>query len=348
MGLAKVGINIGKEIIAWTKTSTKSLLATRPVKVNIQDLKYAPILEKDVVQIDKIKVIKDKLTKVLSSEYCEMPDFMARIQKDAKEEEKLKILSKMFEDSKFFSRVSTCEEMYGKNFEFAEMMSKLSKETSQTITKGKPLEDVLKQISNGYYKTRPGSGVYRGSNNPPNTIGTFGRLDSWTTRYGDDCWGAYKEYIERLDKQLGNRITPYKKFTLTRNPSSPAESGWGAFNQLMVHPYPDEVAKNMEIISKRYKVYQKLVNEYKLSGNLSLEQKKQADDIISELYYLMANTTPFERGSNGISDVLMRSQYSALGMSKPHVRKGIGLDLEAFCMNLDEYKLKWNSFFDII
>lgn len=238
--------------------------------------------------------------------------------------------------------------MYGKNFEFAEMMSKLSNETSQIITKGKPLEDVLKHISNNYYKARPWSGVYRGSNKPPLTIGTSERLDVYATRYGDDCWGAYKEYIERLDKQLGNRISPYKKFTITRNPSSQAETGWGWATQLMIHPYHDEVAKNMEIISKRYKVYQKLVNEYKISGNLLLEQKKQADDIISELYYLMANTTPFERGSNGISDVLMRSQYSALGMSKPHVRKGVGLDLEAFCMNLDEYKLKWNSFFDII
>ena len=30
----------------------------------------------------------------------------------------------------------------------------------------------------------------------------------------------------------------------------------------------------------------------------------------------------------------------------PHIKKGVGLDLEAFCMNLDEYKLKWNSFFE--
>ena len=49
MGLEKVGINIGKEIIAWARTG-KSLLATKPVKVNIQGLKYAPQLEKDTFQ----------------------------------------------------------------------------------------------------------------------------------------------------------------------------------------------------------------------------------------------------------------------------------------------------------
>ena len=42
MGLEKVGTTIGKEIIAWTRTSGKSLLATKPAKVNIQGLKYAP------------------------------------------------------------------------------------------------------------------------------------------------------------------------------------------------------------------------------------------------------------------------------------------------------------------
>lgn len=48
MALDKVGTTIGKEIIAWTRTSGESILATRPVKVNITELKFAPKLEKDV------------------------------------------------------------------------------------------------------------------------------------------------------------------------------------------------------------------------------------------------------------------------------------------------------------
>lgn len=42
MGIEKIGASIAKEIIAWTRTSGKSLLATRPVKVNTKGLKYAP------------------------------------------------------------------------------------------------------------------------------------------------------------------------------------------------------------------------------------------------------------------------------------------------------------------
>ena len=51
MGIGKIGASIGKKIIAWTRTSGKSLLETRPVKVNIKGLKYATALKNDTVQI---------------------------------------------------------------------------------------------------------------------------------------------------------------------------------------------------------------------------------------------------------------------------------------------------------
>ena len=51
MGL---GTTIGKEIIAWTRTSgSKSLLATRPVKINTCGLKLAP-LKTDTIHISRI------------------------------------------------------------------------------------------------------------------------------------------------------------------------------------------------------------------------------------------------------------------------------------------------------
>lgn len=53
MTLGKIGTTLGKEIIAWTKTSGRSLLATRPVKVNTAGLRLSPQLEGDVVQINK-------------------------------------------------------------------------------------------------------------------------------------------------------------------------------------------------------------------------------------------------------------------------------------------------------
>ena len=51
--MEKVGATIGKEIIAWTRTSGKSFLATKPVKINTYGLRFVPKLQDDVFQISK-------------------------------------------------------------------------------------------------------------------------------------------------------------------------------------------------------------------------------------------------------------------------------------------------------
>ena len=65
MGLEKVGVDIGKEIIAWARTG-KSLLATRPVKINTRELKYAPELKADTLQISEIQLLFRDLEKQIS------------------------------------------------------------------------------------------------------------------------------------------------------------------------------------------------------------------------------------------------------------------------------------------
>ena len=84
MGFEKIGVNISKEIIVWTRTSGKSLLATRPVKVNIQCLKYVPQLEKDVVQLSK-------------------NDYLANIRKLALNDKDTKILENLLADNESYT-----------------------------------------------------------------------------------------------------------------------------------------------------------------------------------------------------------------------------------------------------
>ena len=52
MGLEKTGSTAVKEIIAWTRTgASKSLLVTKPVKINISNLRFAPNLATDTICI---------------------------------------------------------------------------------------------------------------------------------------------------------------------------------------------------------------------------------------------------------------------------------------------------------
>lgn len=300
----------------------------------------------------KIDKIKAELERVLYSPHSQMPDFMKLIPEGASEQEIITFLQKIFHESKFFSRVSTCEIAYGKNFEFARLMSEICDNATGAISRGKSFDEVLDQIAKGYSKEttinttqtkRIGkSGIYRGSHTKPaNYLEVDGiklfRLDNYDTGYGvSGAHDGYKEYVKRLNSAR-NIESPHKDFTLTKTHPS---------DYIMRHPYHEEVAKNMDIISERYKVYQDLVETYNKTGQLTANQRIQADNIISEIYYLMSHTCPFQRGSNGISDVLMRSQYSALGIDMPHIKSGIGLDLEAFCMDLKDYQMKWKTFFE--
>ena len=54
----------------------------------------------------------------------------------------------------------------------------------------------------------------------------------------------------------------------------------------------------------------------------------------------------YSRGSNGIADIFMRSMYKELGIDMPALKPGVSLDLEAFCLDLNDYKKKWRSFFE--
>lgn len=347
MGIKSILILGKKGLTQVNKTYVKALNEVR--SIGSLGLKMKPLTRTnfEINPVQKIKSLQKRLENVLLSEHCKMPDYMSYIPKNSTKEETTQLLIQMFEDSKFFSRVSTCELQYGKNFAFAKMMSKLSKESVKSISNQKSFKEVLKQIARGYSKetsinpnfiNRIGkSGIYRGNaTKPPKIIDGYGRSDSYVTGYGDmGIKDGYKDYVERLTSNLNNRVSPYKNFTLTKR-----------VEETMLHPYHEEVSKNMDIIADRYKTYQKLVADYKKTGKLSLEQRKQADNIISEIYYLMANTCPFRRGSNGISDILMRSQYSALGINMPHIKKGVGLDLEAFCFELKDYQKNWKSFFE--
>lgn len=53
MTLGKIGTTISKEINVWAKTSKRGLLATRPIKVNIKELKYAPEPLIDTIRLNK-------------------------------------------------------------------------------------------------------------------------------------------------------------------------------------------------------------------------------------------------------------------------------------------------------
>ncbi len=114
----------------------------------------------------------------------------------------------------------------------------------------------------------------------------------------------------------------------------------------MIHPANKYVTPGLKHMEDAYNKMQPLFDKVRKGGNLNSNELEFAHKQISEIYYLMANIMPWARGSNGISDITMRSMYKALNVEMPAMKHGVSLDLEAFDQSLGSYQAKWKSFFE--
>lgn len=303
------------------------------------------IREKLEAQFD---VELSNLKATLGDEFYQKVKWEKIIPANATNDEIEAILKELNESSKFFARTKVNERKYGKNIAWASEMNMFSDVAAARISNGEGFRGVIDGIASDYRsydvaKTldsntgiddrRKYSGEYRGYNNDNGATTPF------------NATGSYSEYNDRFTKMLqqaeaGNpRVSPYPDVELT---------DFGVTNRgnCMIHPKSRTVEPGMNHIQDRFDELKPLFEKVKNGKNLTPEEIKMANDKIAESYYLMANIMPWARGSNGISDIYMRSMYKALGIDQPALKKGVSLDLEAFCMSLDDYKAQWNSFFE--
>lgn len=267
----------------------------------------------------------NELKTTLGDEYYSVVKWEKEFHEGLTDEVMLANLKELNDASKYFARLSLNEQRYGKNFSWAKNINKVAEQGYQAILDGKSASEVLEVIAKGYGGDgREGSGVLR-------TEETFFR-----TPY--DKFECYTEYYDRLSEVLNTRVSPYDDISLTYMCATSGDGG------LMVHGCSiDACFKHVDELHSELKP---LIDKVQSGSKLTEAEIQKAHDKIAEIYFLLANTTPYERGSNGISDVYMRSLYKSLNIEMSAMKHGVSLDLEAFCVNLDDYKKNWLSFFE--
>ena len=288
------------------------------------------------------------LKATLGDEFYQKVKWEEIIPTNATNDEIEAILNELNDSSKFFARTKVNERKYGKDIAWAHEMNMFSDVAAARISQGDNFRTVISNIASDYRsydvaKTldsnvgvsdrRKYSGEYRGYNSDNGATTPF------------NATGSYSEYNDRFSRMLqqaeaGNpRISPYPDVELT---------DFGVTNRgnCMIHPKSRTVEPGMEHIQDRFDELKPLFEKVKNGKDLTPDEIKMANDNIAESYFLMANIMPWARGSNGISDIYMRSMYKALGLNQPALKQGVSLDLEAFCMSLNDYKAQWDSFFE--
>jgi len=288
------------------------------------------------------------LKQTLGSEYFDKIRWEDIIPDGADDVEIKSILKELNSQSKFFSRITVNESSYGKNIQWASEINKISEIASCYISSNDMLDSdfhsVIDMIAEKYQDievTKSLAGGVKPEHDRRLILGLMRttEMGSAHTAYSPsgNGYGA-NGYSERFKN---NRTSPYPDVQLTQcKPST--TPGYGK----MLHPSASTIEPGLKHIEEKYEELRPLVEKVKNGGILTDSERKLVDEDIAEMYFLMANIMPWNRGSNGISDIFMRSMYKSLNIDQPALKKNLSLDLEAFCMDMDEYKEKWNTFFE--
>ncbi len=247
-----------------------------------------------------------------------------------------------FKNSDFFVKIRG----YGRNTDWAEkIISTADTAVTQICSKAK-LQTVLSDIAEGVrianqypldIRKREDTGILRL------------RLEGW--RHRSD-WGngdiltpygkktKYKPYEERLDKIYYFPLTnPYNDIELTI--PNLEYQGFG-IDKCLEHA-PAKYIKNALI--KIENLYNNLLDNY-MGKKISDSNLVNINNTIAEIRWILAHSTPWERGSDAIANVFTRALYKAFDIKTYPLKENLSLDLEAYCTELADYKKNFASYFE--
>ena len=226
---------------------------------------------------------------------------------------------------------------YGKNKIWADEIIKTADLASDLIKRETSGENVLKIITNGVKKANNQvleiykkfyTGILRTTRE-----GWLSFQSEATTKYQDN---RYKLYETRLDRM---------KNTILELP----QKGLGLSKPIMLngkkqilHGSSDSINISLDYV---FNLYKNLFPKY-LNKKLTPQDLADINSTIAEIRWVLAHSTPWMRGSDAISNVFTRAIYKSLGIKTYPLKKGISLDLEAYCTPLKDYKLNFTNYFE--
>ena len=157
------------------------------------------------------------------------------------------------------------------------------------------------------------------------------------TRYGKDKNNKYNSYYDKFEYVFLHPLNnPYSDISLTR-PRHDAHY-LGKYLDHADSKYINNAFGHIE------KIYNDLYSKYILQ-EAKKEDLPEINSSIAEMRWILAHTTPWERGSDAISNTFIRALYKSMGIKTSRLEKGISLDLEAYCTNLNDYKKNFADYF---
>ena len=265
----------------------------------------------------------------ISSPYNYNCQFLANIQSH-----KLK-----FKQEDFFVKIRG----YGRNTNWANEVKNTADTATNLIRRNTSLENILKIISMQLRKAnqlttdidkKNHTGILRIFKNGWLHGSSWDGFNLCTSYNGKDS-KRYQCYADRLDGVVKKPLNNSLNISLT----TPMI---GKEDHYLEHGHPRKIEKAFGIIAKTFEHFRKNYN-YK---NIQKSDLSGVNNDVAKIRWVLAHATPWERGSDAISNILMRAMYKSLGIKSYPLKKGVSLDMEAYCTNLRDYKKNFASYFE--
>lgn len=227
---------------------------------------------------------------------------------------------------------------YGRNVLWAKSVTDTADTAVNLIRKEASAENVLKFIATGIKKAnkftldlnkRKYTGILRT------------HRDGWlSNEEGYTLWTSYKNnrynvYEEKLDEVS---YFPLKKSYKLKNQYSRPVFNHNAIR----HAGCEYVNESLNrVFDKCNEIFPKYIKQ-----DIKEENLEEVNSNIAEIRWVLAHATPWLRGSDAISNVFIRAIYKAIGVKCYPLAKGVSLDLEAYCSELEDYKKNFTTYFE--
>jgi hypothetical protein len=148
----------------------------------------------------------------------------------------------------------------------------------------------------------------------------------------------YTTYEAQFDKVFAKPLKkPYNDIGFTTITHTPKD-------KLMLHGSAYCINASLNKVGEEYT---NLKRNYILNPkNVTNDKLNDINSQVGEIRWLMAHATPWERGSDAISNSFMRALYKAMGIKTYPSKAGISFDLQAYCTELADYKKNFSSYFE--
>ncbi len=225
---------------------------------------------------------------------------------------------------------------YGKNRQWANEVIKTADIAVNLIRNDTSAENVLKIITCGIQKANKmtleiAKKLYTGILRTKREGWASGYICDLTTPCSKN---KYKPYEQKLDYFAKHPLINKYQMDISR---PYIEDN----NKFILHAsslYINKVLDRVFELSKE--VFPKYIHQ-EVKG----EDMDKVNSVIAEIRWLLAHSTPWMRGTDTISNVFMRAMYKSIGVKSYPLKKGVSLDLEAYCTELKDYKKNFTEYF---